>query len=507
MKKIILLSIGLFLHLSSVGVDTTFINTYGGLRYDEGKSVRSTMDGGIIMAGSTGSFGFGDADMYIVKVDSDANFLWSKSYGGLFTENCQSILETADTGFIMVGYTNSFGAGQYDVYVVKTDSIGDTLWTKTFGGAGWDFGYDVIQSMDGNYIVIGETYSTISGDNDVFVVKLDVNGNVVWTNNYGGPQQDFGRSIIELYDSTLLIAGGTSSIGTGGLDVLLLKLSAQGDSLWAQAHGGAEDDWARDVIITADSGISTIGTTKSFNTEYKEMYHIKTNSSGTNIVFQGNWGQIHDQEGFELIQISNGNYQLFGYVDNGGGLGNDFILQTVDGGGGFITGYTFGYNGDEDGVSFDRTPSNGLVLFGTTDSKGAGLSDFLLIKADSLGKDINGAFFNFGSPPTTYTDTSIQPAPVKVTEIISNEGKLLIYPIPISDIVTIDMTDFANVTDQLTFILFNNMGQVVMNQLINGNSMTFSREGLTDGMYNFVVLHETSDGLKRYTRKLLIIGK
>jgi len=265
--------------LHSQAVDTTFMRTYGGLRYENGASCKATLDGGIILAGSTGSFGNGNSDMYLTKVDSDGTYQWSRSYGGFFTENCHAIIETADTGFLLVGYTNSFGAGQYDMYVVKTNSNGDTDWTKTFGGPAWDFAYDVMESVDGNYLVVGETYSTTSGNSDVYVLKLDLSGDTLWTKRYGGSKQDFGRSIIELYDSTIVIAGGTASMGAGGLDVLLMKLTAQGDSLWARAHGGPEDDWARDVIMTRDTGLSVIGTTESFNTDYKEMYHIKTDSS------------------------------------------------------------------------------------------------------------------------------------------------------------------------------------------------------------------------------------
>jgi len=496
----------LFVVTASHGANVSFMNTYGGLRYDNGASCKTTADGGIIMAGSTGSFGLGDADMYMVKTNSAGVYQWSQSYGGLFTENCNAIIETADTGFMLVGYTNSYGAGQFDMFVVKTDSLGDTLWTRALGGAGWDFAYDVIQSVDGNYIVVGETYSTAGGDNDVFIVKLDVNGNTLWTKSYGGVNQDFGRAIVELSDSMLVIAGGTSSLGSGGLDVLLLKLSAQGDSLWARAHGGADDDWARDVIITNDNSISALGVTWSFSTDFVEMYHIKTDNSGTTLIFQANWGQINNQEGFQLLQRQNGNYQLFGYTMTSGGGAKDFILQEVNSGGGFISGKTYGGNLDDIGHSMARTSDNGLILFGTTNGFGVGLDDYLLVKTDSVGND------SIGNPMLSnsiiqYEDTAIAEAPVSIFSPEVAESTIKVYPVPITTNAVIDLSGLVTFGEELSFELINGMGQVVKRQVLRESTFTFSREGIDDGIYTYLILHQTGNSMKRYTGNLVIISK
>jgi hypothetical protein len=482
------------------------MRTYGGLRYENGASCKATLDGGIILAGSTGSFGNGNSDMYLTKVDSDGTYQWSRSYGGFFTENCHAIIETADTGFLLVGYTNSFGAGQYDMYVVKTNSNGDTDWTKTFGGPAWDFAYDVMESVDGNYLVVGETYSTTSGNSDVYVLKLDLSGDTLWTKRYGGSKQDFGRSIIELYDSTIVIAGGTSSMGAGGLDVLLMKLTAQGDSLWARAHGGPEDDWARDVIMTRDTGLSVIGTTESFNTDYKEMYHIKTDSSGLNLEFQWNWGQINNQEGYEHFQRFNGNFMIIGYSMTSGAGGKDFMLQETDEVGLFLTGYTYGGTEDDAGYSFDRTLDGGLVLFGTTNSFGVGLDDYLLIKTDSSGFDYQGNPI-VSTFLETYEDTSIPDAPLYISQVVTQDGLVSVYPIPMSSQAQFDLASIANECSNMTLLVFNNIGQAVFQKELNSESFTFSRSGLPDGLYSYLIVCDDNDSLKRYSGKLVIISK
>jgi hypothetical protein len=491
---------------TAIAQDTTFIYTYGGLSYDQGRSVVQTSDGGFMLAGSTGSFGLGNSDIYVIKVDSFGSYLWSRSYGGPQTDVGMDIQQTPDKGYVILGYTNSYGSGEYDIYLVKIDSIGDTLWTKTYGGTNWEIGYEIIQTYDGGYAIIGETFSYGAGGSDVYLIKTDSNGDSLWTKTYGGKMQDFGRAIIELYDSTLIIAGGTSSFGAGGIDVLLLKLNMQGDSIWAYAHGGAKDDWARDVIMTRDTGLSTIGTTMSFNADYLEMYQIKTDSSGANLQWQWNWGQIDNQEGFELIQRSSGNYLLFGYTMTSGGGGKDFMLQEMDTNGWFISGKTYGGNSDEHGYSFDMTLNGGYVLFGTTNTWGVGLDDFFLIKTDSMGNDYMGNPMDFNTAFPIYLDTAISVAPVGINSIYAQGGKVRIYPVPVTNKALVDLSSFVSNSQIFSFTLFNNMGQIVRSRIINGNSFTFSRTGLASGIYSYQVL-ELKTGFKIESGKLMIIGE
>jgi hypothetical protein len=157
--------------------DTLWTRTYGGTSDDAAYSVQQTSDGGYIVAGTTSSFGAGGEDVYLIKTDVAGDTLWAKTYGGIHNDDGYSIQQTSDGGFIVAGQTNSFGSGGYDVYLIKTNAYGDTLWTRTCGGADDDCGQSVQQTSDGGYVIAGETYSE-AGGYDVYLIKTDDSGYV-----------------------------------------------------------------------------------------------------------------------------------------------------------------------------------------------------------------------------------------------------------------------------------------------------------------------------------------
>ncbi|MCG2676856.1 hypothetical protein L6304_06800, partial [bacterium] len=143
--------------------DTLWTKTYGGKGFDEGSSVQQTSDGGYIIAGCTGSFAGRWLDVYLVRTDANGNALWTKTYGGKDIDGGSSVQQTSDGGYIIAGYTESFGAGGQDVYLIRTDANGNALWTKTYGGKDNDGGSSVQQTSDGGYIIAGCTGSFGAG--------------------------------------------------------------------------------------------------------------------------------------------------------------------------------------------------------------------------------------------------------------------------------------------------------------------------------------------------------
>jgi hypothetical protein len=162
----------------SVG-NTLWTRTYGGFVGDEGWSVQQTSDGGYIITGYTASFGAGMLDVWLIKTNAFGDTLWTETYGDTLGDGGSSVQQTTDEGYIITGSTNSFGAGSHDVYLIKTDSLGDTLWTRTYGGIFTDWGQSVQQTLDGGFIIAGGTYSFGSGNTDVYLIKTDGNGQVV----------------------------------------------------------------------------------------------------------------------------------------------------------------------------------------------------------------------------------------------------------------------------------------------------------------------------------------
>jgi hypothetical protein len=175
-----------------------------------GTSLIQTSDGGFAIAGATSSFGAGEWDVYVVKLDANGNLQWTKTIGGKKEDLGTSLIQTSDGGFAIAGYTSSFGAGGDDVYVVKLDANGNLQWTKTIGGKNDDAGLSLIQTSDGGYAIAGYTNSFGGGEPDVYVVKLDANGNLQWTKTIGGENWDVGFSLIQTSDGGYAIAGATN---------------------------------------------------------------------------------------------------------------------------------------------------------------------------------------------------------------------------------------------------------------------------------------------------------
>jgi hypothetical protein len=218
---------GSFLYLvkTDENGDTLWTKAFGGAG-DYGNDVQQTTDGGYVIIGSTQSFGVGEDDIWILKADENGDTVWTKTYGGITGEEGYSLQQTNDGGYIIVGYTDSFGEGEDDVWLIKTDENGDTIWTKTFGGVNDEEGFSVWQTTDGGYVVTGYTNSFGAGQKDVWLIKTDENGDSLWTKTLGGINDDEGKSIQQTSDGGYIVSGYTKSFGAGGADIWLIKLES-----------------------------------------------------------------------------------------------------------------------------------------------------------------------------------------------------------------------------------------------------------------------------------------
>ena len=168
----------------------------------------------------------------------------------------------------------------YDIYLVKTDSLGDTLWTKTYGGNNNDFGYSVSQTADGGYILLGSSESFGVGAADFYLIKTNANGDTIWTRTYGGNDYEYGYSVAVTTNGGYILLGSTSSFGAGSSDIWFIKTNSIGDTLWTRTYGGIGSDGGSSVQQTSDEGYIITGMTKSYGSGNADIYLIKTDSLG-----------------------------------------------------------------------------------------------------------------------------------------------------------------------------------------------------------------------------------
>jgi hypothetical protein len=254
--------------------------TYGGLSADVGICVKPTTDGGFIVSAHSFSFTSSNYDAYLLKTDANGTLLWSRSYGAFFNDIARSVHQTPDNGFIMVGTTFNTIADSNDVYVIRTDSVGDTLWTKAIGGSGIDDGEEIKPTADGGFIIAGETRSFGAGNFDACLIKIDANGNSEWSKTYGGVGVDFGFCVQQTTDGGFILGGYTNSFGAGSTDAYLNRTDSLGNLLWSKTIGGVDWEQVSAIDLAPGGGFTMTGLTESFGSGQYDMYLIKTDSSG-----------------------------------------------------------------------------------------------------------------------------------------------------------------------------------------------------------------------------------
>ncbi|MCP4582141.1 MAG: T9SS type A sorting domain-containing protein [candidate division Zixibacteria bacterium] len=285
----------------------------GGISDDWASSIQQTSDGGFIVAGGTESFEVAGSDIYLVKINTDGQVLWQRTYGGDNSEQADYVLQTDDGGYILVGWTNSFGAGEDDIYMLRTNSVGDSLWARTFGDIFYDKGYSALQTSDGGFVVIGGLGYFGYYPTQAYMIKVDENGDSLWACDIGGSLSDAGRSIAHTADGGFLFTGWTMSYGAGEHDVYLAKVDSEGEFLWSNAFGGEETDVGRSIYPTSDGGFIIAGYTRSFDVGLQDVYLVKADYKGDTL-WTTTFGGDSDDYGWSAIESADGGYLVTGWT-------------------------------------------------------------------------------------------------------------------------------------------------------------------------------------------------
>ena len=303
----------------------TWSETFGGVIDEYANALQQTGDGGLAVVGTSGSFGVGIHDYWVIRLHADGSLMWQTTYGGTQHNHAFAIQETADLGFIIVGETTSFGAGNRDAWVVRLDSGGNVLWQTVYGQSGWDIARGVAQTTDGGFVFVGYTSSFGAGNWDVWAVKLDANGVVQWQKTFGGAGDDLGWAVKATDDGGVTLAGETSSF-SGNADFWVMKLAANGSVNWQKRYGGAGADVARALARTGDGGYLVAGETASFGGGGKDFWLLKLTQAG-DVVWQRGYGGAGDEIAFSVRELSDGVGIAGSSTSFGAGMGDAWLLK------------------------------------------------------------------------------------------------------------------------------------------------------------------------------------
>ena len=254
--------------------------TFDGDKNDVAHSIIQTKDGGYAIAASTGKKLWGEENCWVIKLNAKGDMEWDNYFGGTNWDEIYSIIQTKDGNFITTGCSWSKGEGRGDVRVAKLNKRGDLVWEKTFGGSDNDEAHSIIQTDDEGYAVTGFTVLEDTGDRDFWVIKLDKDGNKVWDRTFGGTSEDWANSIIQNKNGNYMVAGWTKSMGAGKTDVWIVKLDKRGNLIWDKTFGGSENDEAHSIIQTEDGGYAVVGWTKSKGAGNADVWVIKLDENG-----------------------------------------------------------------------------------------------------------------------------------------------------------------------------------------------------------------------------------
>ncbi|WP_084466346.1 T9SS type A sorting domain-containing protein [Kaistella palustris] len=499
MKKIFLLFtlISSFLMVAQTAPSIQWQKSLGGTSRDTAKSILQTLDGGYILAGYSQSNdgdvsgNHGGWDYWIVKLDQSGNVQWQKSLGGGQSDYAQSVQQSADGGYIVVGYSESNDGdvsgnhGDYDYWIVKLDSSGNIQWQKSLGGSYEDFAKSVQQTADGGYIVGGYSQSNDGditghyGNYDYWIVKLDSSGNIQWQKSLGGTGEDRANSVRQTTDGGYIIGGYSRSVdgnvsgNHGDYDYWVVKLNSIGNVQWQKSFGGSSIDIATSVQQTTDSGYIIAGYSSSTDGDvsghhgnggvYPDYWIVKIDSNGT-IQWEKSLGGMFGDFAYAIRQTNDGGYIVAGESwssdgdvsgHKGSTSSSDYWIVKLNSIGNIQWEKSLGGYDNDIASCIQQTADDGYIVVGES------ISD---------DGDVSG---HHGS--TVYNDVWV----VKLTAEglatdETNITKINIYPNPVKDIL--------NFSEEVLNVKITDVsGKTVKQISAKGKSIDIS--GLTKGVY------------------------
>lgn len=401
--------------------------------YDFGQGIVQLEDSSYVITGTSSSFVEGASQAFLLKIDSLGNYIWSTNYGGVESDGGRRVLYKKNVGFYIAGFTNSIGEGGYDFYLVKTDEQGNFQWQKSYGGDGWEKVNDAIMLSDGGIMMVGQSNTGTAGNNNIFIVRTDLDGTLLWTKNIGDSGDDFATSIRSLNDS-ICIVGGQKYIEDSLMNkAYLMSIHINGNIQWEKYYGKKGEYKINDLCIVGTK-INVVGNHIVPVTNDVDGYTAKLTTTGVlNYEFAfptsgyDSYDLVTPYSQLDKLYITYSKEMLGETYPIGKDLYFSRFTESLIWDDNF-----FGINnsGDDIGGQIISTSDGGAIIVGYNTSFGAGGNNVFVAK---IGE--NDVF-----PITTGAPVSNNLVQIYENQI-ENTDKISIYPNPASIEIYIDLPE------------------------------------------------------------------
>lgn len=463
--------------------DTAWVNSYGGPATDVGRDVKETSDKGFIIVGTTNTFGSGNTSFYIIKTDSLGHHQWSKSIGTSNNDVAYSVELANDGGYFFSGFSNWNSQTGYDGYVVKTDNLGNTLWAKNYGGSDWDFIYNSCLMPDGGLVLCGESYTQSNGGSDAYLIRTNSNGDTLWTKKIGSTGDDSFYSVEQKNNRIYVVGKQFNSISNKN-ESSVYKLDFNGNILNHNlfALNSTENTFYNDLYVTHSGDLLVCG---------KRYMHSDTDSSEHYVLRKidtTNFNQINylsSGQNFDMKCVLEGNnndvYTLSPSNDGLGGLSALYLRFNS----GFAYSHSANFGGTQDDEAFEiiRTSSGGYAFVGSTKSYG-----------NENGSAENNVYFVVFNKKDLVNDYFIitdefqdNLSPVGISSNTLAIQKTIIFPNPVNFNASIGITDKMLNNKTVNYQLFDQNGSLVdeENIIVKDDNLVITRKNIKTGVYTY----------------------
>lgn len=490
---------------------TAFARTYGGNFADYGHAIYPTADCGFVTVGTTYSFGAGNYDALIVKTDNFGTMEWATAYGDVKEDILTGVIPMPnDDGYFAWGVNTAYNPdGWADNLILRTNANGDMLWKRVFGQDISDYFGEIIPLPNGHFLGAG-IYSVYS----LFTTELDENGNTLWMQTYDMQNNEYVRRLLALPDGSYLVCGGFQTTGNT-YDIYLLNVDSQGKVNWSRGYGNTENEHLNDIIPATNGGFILAGSTDSDGAGKTDGLLIKIKETNGDVVWAKTYGGI-DSEAFTRIRKTcDGNYFVSGNSQSYNNGLPDVFFATVDEDGNLLTAKIYGKEGSEETYDLAATGDCGMALLVRQTNLGTDDTDLLLLKLnDSITPE---CLYTEVSPNVetisinkTNLSASASPAAFanRTDKIVQNNAPLT----PTDSLCTAcqkPSAEFAIVQNQFTFHFLNQSYQAETYQWWFGDGATDTIENpvyeyKTSGTYDVTLVASNGCGSDTITKSIIV---